>query len=141
MSVTQNPTDANSRAVYNITGVAGEYFVAAELSRRGWIATLTLKNTPNIEDRTSTALLRSNQVRLYFSSITYLLPEALRWLGLKGTEFAQAQVMTIRLKILKIGALIRVTVRKIWIALAGGYPDAELWERIWRQLQQLPVRS
>ncbi|MGB7590791.1 MAG: transposase [Terriglobia bacterium] len=141
MSVTQNPTDANSRAVYNITGVAGEYFVAAELSRRGWIATLTLKNTPNIEDRTSTALLRSNQVRLYFSSITYLLPEALRRLGLKGTEFAQAQVMTIRLKILKIGALIRVTVRKIWIALAGGYPDAELWERIWRQLQQLPVRS
>jgi hypothetical protein len=141
MSVTQNPTDANSRAVYNITGVAGEYFVAAELSRRGWIATLTLKNTPNIEDRTSTALLRSNQVRLYFFSITYLLPEALRRLGLKGTEFAQAQVMTIRLKILKIGALIRVTVRKIWIALAGGYPDAELWERIWRQLQQLPVRS
>ncbi len=39
----------NRRATYNITGVAGEYFVAAELSRRGWIATLTLKNTPNID--------------------------------------------------------------------------------------------
>lgn len=39
----------NRRAKYNITGVAGEYFVAAELSRRGWIATLTLKNTPNID--------------------------------------------------------------------------------------------
>lgn len=40
---------ANPRAVYNITGVSGEYFVAAELSRRGWIATVTLKNTPNID--------------------------------------------------------------------------------------------
>ncbi len=39
----------NSRVTYNITGVAGEYFVAAELSRRGWIATLTLKNTPHID--------------------------------------------------------------------------------------------
>jgi|SRR3989344_6285731 len=39
----------NHRSTYNITGVAGEYFVAAELSRRGWITTLTLKNTPNID--------------------------------------------------------------------------------------------
>jgi hypothetical protein len=92
-------------------------------------------------DRTSTAFLRSNQIRLYFSSIAYLLLEALRRLGLKGTELAQAQATTIRLKVLKIGALIRVTVRKVWIALAGGYPYAELWARIWGQLQQLPVRS
>jgi hypothetical protein len=49
MSVTQKPRDDDLRAVHNITGVAGEYFVAAELSRRGWIATLTLKNTPNID--------------------------------------------------------------------------------------------
>jgi hypothetical protein len=92
-------------------------------------------------DRTSTALLRSNQTRLYFSSIAYLLLEALRRLGLQGTEFAQAQVTTIRLKVLKVGALIRVTVRKVWIALAGGYPYAELWARIWRQLQRLPLRA
>ena len=92
-------------------------------------------------DRTSTAFLRSNQVRLYFSSIAYLLMEALRRLGLQGTEFAQAQVTTIRLKVLKIGALIRVTVRKIWVALAAGYPYAARWARIWRQLRQLPVRG
>jgi hypothetical protein len=92
-------------------------------------------------DRTSTAFLRSNQMRLYFSSIAYLLIEALRRLGLQGTEFAQAQATTIRLKVLKIGALIRVTVRKVWIALAGGYPYAALWARIWRRLQQLPVRG
>ena len=85
--------------------------------------------------------MRSNQIRLYFSSIAYLLMEALRRLGLKETELAQAQVTTIRLKVLKIGALIRVTVRKVWIALAGGYPYAELWARIWGQLQQVPVRG
>ena len=41
--------ELNRRAAYNITGVSGEYFVAAELSRRGWVAVLTLKNTPNID--------------------------------------------------------------------------------------------
>jgi len=92
-------------------------------------------------DRTSTAFLRGNQIRLYFSSIAYLLLEALRRLGLKGTELAQAQATTIRLRVLKIGALIRVTVRKVWIALAGGYPYVELWARIWSQLQQLPVQG
>jgi hypothetical protein len=92
-------------------------------------------------DRTSTAFMRSNQIRLYFSSIAYLLLEALRRLALKGTELARAQATTIRLKVLKIGALIRVTVRKVWIALAGGYPYAELWARIWRQLQALPLRG
>jgi hypothetical protein len=91
-------------------------------------------------DRTSTALMRSNQIRLYFSSLAYLLLEALRRLGLKGTEWAQAQATTIRLKVLKIGALLRVTVRKVWIALAGGYPYAEAWASIWARLQQVPVR-
>ena len=92
-------------------------------------------------DRTSTAFLRSNQVRLYFSSMAYLLLEALRQLGLRGTELAQAQATTIRLKVLKIGALIRVTARKIWVALAAGYPYAARRVRIWRQLQQPPVRG
>jgi len=92
-------------------------------------------------DRTSTAWLRSNQIRLYFSSIAYLLLEALRRLGLKGTEWAQAQATTIRLKVLKIGALVRVTVRKVWIALAGGYPYAQAWASIWERLQEVPLRN
>jgi hypothetical protein len=85
--------------------------------------------------------MRSNQIRLYFSSIAYLLMEALRRLGLKGTALAQAQATTIRLKVLKIGALIRVTVRKVWVALAGGYPYAQIWVSICTQLQQMPVRG
>ena len=63
-------------------------------------------------DRTSTADLRSNQIRLYFSSVAYLLMQALRRLGLQGTELAKAQCTTLRLKLLKIGALMRITVRK-----------------------------
>jgi hypothetical protein len=91
-------------------------------------------------DRTSTAFLRSNQNRLYFSSVAYLLVEALRRLGLKGTEMAQAQAATIRLKLLKIGALIRITVRKVWVSLAEGYPYAELLARIYAALQVIPLR-
>ena len=92
-------------------------------------------------DRTSTAFLRSNQNRLYFSSVAYLLMEALRRLGLKATELAQAQVATIRLKLLKVGALIRITVRKVWVSLAGGYPYAELFARAYAALPALPRRG
>src|SRR2546423_10412629 len=63
-------------------------------------------------DRTSTAYLRSNQLRLYFSSVAYVLLQMLRRLGLAGTELAKAQCATIRLKLLKIGALIRIRDRK-----------------------------
>jgi hypothetical protein len=92
-------------------------------------------------DRTSTAYLRSNQTRLYFSSVAYLLMEALRRLGLRGTELAAAQATTIRLKVLKIGALVRVTVRRVWVALAEGYPYATVWASICTRLEQIPVRG
>jgi hypothetical protein len=91
-------------------------------------------------DRTSTAFLRSNQNRLYFSWAAYLLMEALRRLGLKATDLAPAQVSTIRLKVLKVGALIRITVRKVWVSLAGGYPYTELFARAHAALQALPRR-
>jgi hypothetical protein len=91
-------------------------------------------------DRTSTAFLRSNQVRLYFSSVAYLLMEALRRLGLAGTELAQAQGDTLRLKLLKIGAQIRVTVRRVWISLAEGYAYAAVFAQVYTQLRALPLR-
>ena len=91
-------------------------------------------------DRTSTAFLRSNQVRLYFSSVAYLLVEALRRLGLAGTEWAHAQGNTLRLKLLKIGALIRITVRKVWVSLAEGYPYAGLFAQVYARLRALPLR-
>jgi hypothetical protein len=91
-------------------------------------------------DRTSTAFLRSNQIRLYFSSAAYVLMHALRRLGLRGTELAQAQCTTIRLKLLKIGALIRVTVRRVWVSLAGGYPYLDLFRQVYAQLRATPLR-
>ncbi len=89
-------------------------------------------------DRTSTAFLRSNQIRLYFSSFAYLLVQALRRLGLKGTEMARAQCGTIRLKLLKIGAQIRITARKIWVSMASACPFASVFEQAYRNLQTLP---
>ena len=91
-------------------------------------------------DRTSTAFLRSNQIRLYFSSVAYVLMEALRRLGLKQTGLAQAQCSTIRVKLLKIGALIRITVRRVWVSMASGCPYAELFAQAYAQLQAVPLR-
>ena len=85
-------------------------------------------------DRTSTALLRSNQIRLYFSSIGYCVLEALRRLGLAGTKMARAQCTTIRLRLLKIGARIRITARKVWISLATGYAWAGVFEQVYENL-------
>jgi hypothetical protein len=81
-------------------------------------------------DRTSAATLRANQLRLYFSSVAYLLLHALRRLALVGTALAHAQCQTIRLTLLKIGARIRITVRCVWLALASGCPHAALFARI-----------
>ena len=86
-------------------------------------------------DRMSTAKLRSNQLRLYLSSAAYVLVQALRRLALRGTDLAQAQVETIRRKLLKIGAQVRVTVRKVWVSMASSYPWPAIFAQAWRQLR------
>lgn len=91
-------------------------------------------------DRTSTALMRSNQLRLWFSSAAYVLLSALRRLGLRGTGLARARCDTIRLRLLKIGAQVRVTVRRVWVRLASSYPYQELLAGIWTRLEALPMR-
>jgi len=78
-------------------------------------------------DRTSTATLRANQLRLWFASMAYVLLCAVRRIGLQHTKFANATCGTIRLKFLKIGALARVSVRRIKIAMASGCPVAQTW--------------
>jgi hypothetical protein len=76
-------------------------------------------------DRTSAATMRANQLRLYLSSAAYILVHALRRLGLKNTDLAHAQCRTIR---------------NIWISLAGGYPYADIFDAVVRNLQALPLR-
>jgi hypothetical protein len=73
-------------------------------------------------DRTSTATLRANQLRLWFASLAYVLVTALRRLALEGTELGNATAGTIRLKLLKLGALVAVSVRRIKIAIASAFP-------------------
>src|SRR5713226_3266225 len=91
--------------------------------------------------RTSTGKMWSNQLRLYFSSITYVLLQTLRRMALAGTELENAQCGTIRLKLLKIGAQIRVTVRKVWVSLASGYPYAVLFTRVLATLEACGVAT
>jgi Transposase DDE domain group 1 len=73
-------------------------------------------------DRTSAATMRANQLRLWFASMAYVLLCALRRIGLAHTQFADATCGTIRLKLLKIGALVRISVRRIKLAMASAYP-------------------
>jgi hypothetical protein len=87
-------------------------------------------------DRTSTHFMDSNQIRLWFSSVAYMLMHALRRMGLKNTELEQAQCHTIRLKLLKIGALIRITVRKIWLSFSEAYPYVNLFRRVMKNIRR-----
>jgi hypothetical protein len=73
-------------------------------------------------DRTSAATMRANQLRLWFASFAYVLLDALRRIGLRHTQFARATCGTIRLKLLKIGAQVRTSVRRIKIAMASACP-------------------
>ena len=126
---------ANPRFV--VTSLSPEQMAAQELYEKGYCARgdcpenrIKEQQLDLFADRTSTGKMWSNQLRLYFSSIAYVLMQTLRSMALAGTELQKAQCGTIRLKLLKIGAQVRVTVRKIWIALAGGYPHATLFARV-----------
>jgi len=91
-------------------------------------------------DRTSCQTMRANQLRLWLSSAAYVLIQALRQQGLQETPLAKAQCDTIRLKLFKIGALIRVTVRRVWFALAESYPYQAVFAQAFENLRrwQLP---
>jgi hypothetical protein len=86
-------------------------------------------------DRMSAETMRANQLRLYLSAAAYVLVEALRRLALKGTELAQAQVNTIRLRLLKIGAQVRWTARRVSVSMSSAYPWQSLFARTWKALR------
>ena len=89
-------------------------------------------------DRTSTETMRANQLRLWFSTLAYLLMNQLRRVGLAGTEWARATCGTIRLKLFKVGALVRVSVRRVRVSLSSAYPWPELFERVAQRLGAAP---
>jgi hypothetical protein len=131
---------ANPRFV--VTSLSAEQMAAQELYEKGYCARgdcpenrIKEQQLDLFADRTSTGKMWSNQLRLYFSSIAYVLMQTLRRMALPGTELAKAQCGTIRLKLLKIGAQVRVTVRKVWISLSGAYPYAALFTEVLATLE------
>jgi len=92
-------------------------------------------------DRISTHTMRANQLRLWFSSIGYVLLSALRRITLKTTRMANATCGTIRLRLLKIGAQIKLSVRRMFIHLAAACPYKDVFEHVLRTLRQYPIRS
>jgi hypothetical protein len=87
-------------------------------------------------DRTSCATMRANQLRLWLSSAAYTLLMALRQFGLQGTEMATARCDTIRLKLLKLGALVRTTVRRVWISLSESCPYQRVFAQVYDNLRR-----
>ena len=85
-------------------------------------------------DRTSCHELRANQLRLLFSTVAYALMRALREFGLCDTPLSSARADTIRLKLFKIGAVVRVSVRKFWVSLSESYPYQKVFARVWQNL-------
>ena len=134
--------DKGTNPRFVVTSLPAEQMAAQELYEKGYCARgdcpenrIKEQQLDLFADRTSTGKMWSNQLRLYFSSMAYVLLQTLRRVALVGTELEKAQCGTIRLKLLKIGAQIRVTVRKIWISLAGGYPHAALFAHVLAALE------
>jgi hypothetical protein len=88
-------------------------------------------------ERTSTHYLASNQLRLWFSALAYLLLERMRALCLSGTELANATAGTIRLKLLKVAAHITVSVRRVYVQLPSAYPYQHLFAHCHRRMMAL----
>jgi len=132
---------ANPRFV--VTSLSTEQFDAKILYEQQYCARGDMENRIKEQqlclfaDRTSAATMRANQLRLWFSSVAYTLMNALRRLGLKGTKLARARCDTIRLKLLKIGAQIKVTVRKVWVSLSESYPYQHLFKQVYKNLRRL----
>ncbi len=90
-------------------------------------------------DRTSTHWLRSNQLRVWLSGLAYILLNAMRSFALRGTEMARARCDSIRLKLFKIGALVKISVRRVHLSMSSGYPYGKIFERAFLNLQRLQV--
>ena len=131
--------DGKENPRYVVTSLLAEAWPAQKLYEelycgRGDMENRIKEQFTLFADRVSAETLRANQLRLYFSALAYLLVCGLRRLGLKATELATAQAATIRLRLFKIGALIRVTVRRICISLPRSYPWSDLFAAVHQAL-------
>jgi hypothetical protein len=123
-----------------VTSLPAESWEAAALYEKTYCGRGEMENRIKEQlslfaDRMSTESMRANQLRLYFSSLAYVLVHALRRLALVGTPWAQAQVHTIRLRLLKIAAEVRLSVRRIWVTFSNAYPWKDIFTAAWIALR------
>jgi len=127
--------DGKENPRYIVTSLNAEAWQPRELYEKLYCARGDMENRIKEQfalfaDRVSAESMRANQLRMYLSAMAYVLISGLRRLGLKGTEAATAQAATIRLRLLRIGALVKISVRRICVSLPRGYPWQELFGRV-----------
>ena len=132
--------DGKENPRYVVTSLAAEDWPAQKLYEELYCARGDMENRIKEQfhlfaDRVSTETMRANQLRVYLSAMAYTLVCGLRRLGLKATELAQAQAATIRTKLFKIGALVRVSVRRVWLSMASSYPWQGVFRQVWSNLR------
>jgi hypothetical protein len=132
--------DGKENPRFVVTSLTGERWAAQALYEDLYCARGDMENRIKEQfslfaDRFSAETMRANQLRSCLSAMAYVLVSRLRRLGLKTTELAQAQVSTIRTKLVRIGAQIGVTVRKVWVSMASSYPWQDLYQQVWTNLR------
>ncbi len=132
--------DKGENPRFVVTSLSAQQWAAQQLYEKFYCARGEMENRIKEQmclfaDRLSTDEMKGNQLRLYFSALAYTLMEALRRLGLKDTDWAQAQVDTIRLKLFKIGAIVRVSVRRILLQMSSAYPWKDIYAQAFHALR------
>jgi len=132
--------DKGGNPRFIVTSLSAGQWAAQDLYEKFYCARGEMENRIKEQmclfaDRLSTDEMKGNQLRLYFPALAYTLVEALRRLGLKGTEWAQAQVDTIRRKLFKIGAIVRISVRRIVLQMSSAYPWKQIYARAYHALR------
>jgi hypothetical protein len=131
--------DGKENPRFVVTSLSAEAWAARALyedfyCERGEVENRIKEQFSLFADRVSSETMQANQLRLYFSAMAYVLVCGLRRLGLKGTEMETAQAATIRTRLLKIGAQVRVSVRRVYLAMAASYPWPSLFAQVHRNL-------
>ena len=127
--------DGKENPRYVVTSLRAELWAPQALYEQLYCARGEMENRIKEQfslfaDRVSSETMRANQMRLYLSAMAYVLVCGLRRLGLQGTELAQAQAVTIRTRLLKIGAQVHVSVRRVCLSMAASYPWASLFTQV-----------
>jgi Transposase DDE domain group 1 len=132
--------DKGENPRFVVTSLSAEQWAAQDLYEKFYCARGEMDNRVKEQMclfayRLSADEMKANQLRLYFSALAYTLVEAMRRLALKGTEWAEARVDTIRLKLFKIGAIVRISVRRVLLQLSSVYPWKAIFAHAYHALR------